>query len=382
MYERHIEMTASVNLRGKDRSGFTLVELLVVIAIIGILIGLLLPAVQAAREAARRMQCTNQLKQLGLACQNFHDVQKSLPNASYQKILKKYQATNGSYGRFSGLVVMLPYLEQNSLYATALTQIERGDVPWTSGADIAWCQFVSPFACPSDGSVKQADGSLQATSYHMNRGDITLNWDWNEYRGAFSNGAQHDMTLSDIIDGTSNTVFFSEAVVGSSLKSNKVKGGVALLQGDFNNGHTTSWENFYFTPSVCAAVRGSSGDISNNYSVDTNDGWGIGRRWADAQQNYTLFYTILPPNSPTCARGNAENCCVTTASSYHSGGVNVCMGDGSVRFISDTVDAGDQSKDLYEVVRDKARPQDYGGKSIYGVWGAMGSSSGGETVSL
>ena len=98
-----------------SKGGFTLVELLVVIAIIGILIGLLLPAVQAAREAARRMSCTNNLKQLGLAAQNFHDVQNYLPNASYQKVLASYSGVNGSYGRFSGLFVMLPYMEQNAL---------------------------------------------------------------------------------------------------------------------------------------------------------------------------------------------------------------------------------------------------------------------------
>jgi prepilin-type processing-associated H-X9-DG protein len=92
-----------------------------------------------------------------------------------------------------------------------------------------------------------------------------------------------------------------------------------------------------------------------------------------------MFYTILPPNAPTCARGGNEECCITTASSNHSGGVNVCMGDGSVRFVSDTVDCGNQSEDLYNVVRNQSRPQDYGGPSVYGVWGAMGSSAGGET---
>ena len=106
----------------------------------------------------------------------------------------------------------------------------------------------------------------------------------------------------------------------------------------------------------------------------------MGQRWGDAHDPYTLFWSIMPPNAPTCARGN-ENSVRSTASSYHSGGVNVCMGDGAVKFVSDTVNCGDLSKDTYEVVNDKSRPQDYGGKSIYGVWGAMGSAAGGETTS-
>ena len=199
-----------------SRSAFTLVELLVVIAIIGILIGLLLPAVQAAREAARRMQCTNQLKQLGLAAQNFHDVQKVLPSASYQTLFKKY-SSNGQWGRFSGLCVMLPYVEQSALYTELLKQIENVGCPWNDGGDYATCNQVDAFLCPSDGKGKTAKGTRGCTNYHLNRGDITLNWDWDEYRGAFSNGNKHEMSFSDIVDGLSNTAFFSEVCIGTSL---------------------------------------------------------------------------------------------------------------------------------------------------------------------
>ena len=366
----------------KRNNGFTLVELLVVIAIIGILIGLLLPAVQAAREAARRMQCTNNLKQLGLAAQNHHDVQKYLPSASYQVQFKSKYSGKDAWGRWSGLVVMLPYMEQNSLYTMAINNIENGAVPWTTGTDYAACHMVDGFLCPSDGSGKTNEGDRGRTSYHLNRGDMSLNWDWNEYRGAFSNGAQHAMTLADLNDGTSNTIFFAETCIGRQGTNEKVKGGIVLLGGNYNNGHTTSWTNFYFTPAVCAAARGSDGDIAAGYNVGMTHDQLPGQRWIDSHEPYTQFWTILPPNSPNCAYDGQESSCRTAASSYHSGGVNVCMGDGSVRFVSETVDAGNQSDDGYNVVRDKARPQDYGGKSIYGVWGAMGSSSGGETVAF
>ena len=152
-------------MKNSNRSGFTLVELLVVIAIIGILIGLLLPAVQAAREAARRMQCTNNVKQLSLACQTFHDAHNFLPSAGHQILLRKYSDV-GSWERFSGLLVMLPYIEQQPLYTQAIQNIEvdRG-CPWTTGTDstgkyIAWCQTVNAFLCPSDGGGKQADGDM------------------------------------------------------------------------------------------------------------------------------------------------------------------------------------------------------------------------------
>ena len=375
-------MANSIHCTKSKRQGFTLVELLVVIAIIGILIGLLLPAVQAAREAARRMQCTNNLKQLGLAAQNFHDSQKVLPDASYQTLLKKYSDVCGAWGRYSGLVVMLPYIEQSALYTVGIQNIEAGYSPWDTSDTMAWCQPVTAFFCPSDGGTKINAGSRQPTSYHLNRGDMTLNWDWNEYRGAFGNGSQHQMTLADYADGTSNTLMFTEAVVGSSKTLKKVKGGIVLLGGAFNNGHGTGWANFYFTPSVCAATRGSNGDISNNYTVATTTDQCIGQRWSDAQNPYTMVYTILPPNSPTCAVNGPEDCVITTASSNHSGGVNACFADGSVHFISDTIDAGNQNSDYYDVVPNKERPQDYGGATEYGVWGAMGSSSGGESVTF
>ncbi len=363
-----------------SRKGFTLVELLVVIAIIGILIGLLLPAVQAAREAARRMKCTNQLKQLGLAVQTFHDAQGYLPNASYQKLFKKYDGVNGQWGRFSGLYVLLPYIEQNALYTQGINNIEANACPWNDGADYATCHQVEAFLCPSDSNGLTEVGQRGCTNYRLCRGDITLDWDWDEARSPFSNGNKKKMNLSSITDGTSNTAFLSECCVGNVSNERKVKGGQVALGDQWYNGNKVN-DSFHFTPSICSAARGSDGDVASAYGVVTVGDQLMGQRWGDAMDPYTLFWTILPPNAPTCAVGN-ENRVISTASSYHSGGVNVVMGDGAVRFISDTIDAGDQGANLVGKVNDAGRPQDYGGKSIYGIWGSLGSAAGGETVAL
>ena len=106
-------------------------------------------------------------------------------------------------------------------------------------------------------------------------------------------------------------------------------------------------------------------------------GWGLGRRWGDAHSIYTTFFAVMPPNSPTCST-NGETWAMPTASSYHPGGVNVALCDGSVRFISETINAGDPNTVPPDL---NGRPQDYSGPSLWGVWGALGSARGGEPVS-
>ncbi|MCF0235057.1 MAG: DUF1559 domain-containing protein, partial [Thermoguttaceae bacterium] len=270
-------------------------------------------------------------------------------------------------------------MEQSALYDQVVQNVEAGNSPWTTGADIPWCQNIPSFMCPSDAAAKRQPGGLTATSYHINRGDVSNGWDWDEYRGAFSDGDIHDMTLSDFTDGTSNTITFSEVVVGAQKTMNRVKGGIAFLGGSFGDGNA-DFPYVGFTPTVCAGRRGANGVLTGD--TNTNDGYGPGRRWADAQNNYTSFFTILAPNSPNCAIDSAENWCLLAASSNHSGGVNCVYADGSVRFISETIDCGDQSVNIRTLAPNQARPQDYGGPSPYGVWGALGTSSGGETVSL
>ncbi len=388
----------------QKRRGFTLVELLVVIAIIGILIGLLLPAVQAAREAARRMQCTNNMKQLGLAVMNFESANKRLPNQNNDEYWIKGFCKSGTKNRidcvdaYSVHTLLLPYIEQTALMDKIVGYCENastngygnyGDsanqvipLPWAAGtmsdgSANPFCTVISAYLCPSDGN-NMTDGALSNTlsgccNYGCNRGDFMIGTTWGENknkRGVFFDGTIGGrMTLATITDGTSNTMLFGEINVSDGLtddvyyKSNLAGANIHGL-----------------AASNCMATRGENG-MSN-----TSEVWSIkGRRWSDARTGCTNFHACLPPNSPSCYQtGNkAENstCVCVTASSNHSGGVNVCMCDGSVKFVSETVDCGDITQKLGGS-NNSGEGHHWKGPSTVGVWGAMATPKGKETVSL
>ena len=348
-----------------NRKGFTLVELLVVIAIIGILIGLLLPAVQAAREAARRMQCTNNLKQLGLAAQNFHDVNGYLPSRSGQAIWKSVASKNGQWTRWSGLCVMLPYMEQTALYNDVYEEFEKNYTPWSPSEGRAVCKMVDGFLCPSDGNGRTSSSELGRTNYRLCTGDIPLSWEWDEARSAFGDGDKKTVNLSAITDGTSNTMGFSEVCISDpNITDMNIRSGIAYL--------TRTIET---NPTNCLNMRDSS--ASNQFKTGVKAYYSEkGRRWNNASYANTNFQAVLPPNAPSCSSSQSElheRPMLISASSNHSGGVNVAMMDGSVRFVSETVDCGNTSEPCNK---------SYTGKSKRGVWGAMATPSAGETVSL
>ena len=318
--------------------GFTLVELLVVIAIIGILVALLLPAVQAAREAGRRTQCVNNLKQIGLALQNYHDATKHLP-------FGKGPSYPGApvYARWSTHALILPYLEQGNVYgaidfkfppATPGMQGATGFMPAYNnpgGENGVICRTViATYLCPSD--INPVGDWQGQNNYTGNQGG------WLCDRGDTAAG-QSDISPSEIQtgvfyylskcnfaaikDGLSNTVFFSEKMRGA---------GVPYPRTDlFTMPNQTSLDATYAT---CTGLNTST-------ATPLTSKWGWS--WVMGENCCTLHNHVATPNTISCAGipfpGTMTNMAMQVSpSSNHPNGVNVMMGDGSVRLVQNSVD--------------------------------------------
>ena len=335
------------------RRGFTLVELLVVIAIIGILIALLLPAIQAAREAARRSQCTNNLKQLGIALHNYHD--------TYKAFVPRKQGTSVNSGRASGYIGLLPCLEQSAMYEAIMagdaTQPPGGPSAWSGWAP--WNQAPKAIMCPSD--VFRGGNLAVSANYMFNMGDtVTNNRDATANRGIFA--SREGVAMSDILDGTSNTIMMSE--------HNRAQFDIgAQTPARIRDGIATGFSNLATNPGQCIAT-GAGLFYADPSIVKGRTGW----RWTDGQAEKLGFTTILGPNSPSCidgtnANGDGQNT-IMSPSSNHPGGVMAVFADGSTKFITDNIDTGNTAAATVT-----------SGRSPYGVWGALGSKDGGEPLS-
>ncbi len=358
--------------RGSSR-GFTLVELLVVIAIIGILIALLLPAVQAAREAARRSQCTNNIKQLSLAALTYEDTHKALPPGAMGTNPPgcAWNSNTGTCNAASPIYHSLPFIEQGPLWDQMWSSITAPDGvtyppggPWVNWGSYPPYQIkLSAVMCPSDGSAKNNhpnNGSIGTVNYVYSRGDLinSVVSPGSNIRGPYTTG--RCVPLAELVDGTSNTIGISERVVYTTR--NNIYGSYCMNGGD----------SLATNPGQAMAFQGPNGTL---LCTPADSHQRIGESWASGYPMCTGFNTVLPPNGVLISQSKGEwTWGLYPPQSYHPGGVNAGMCDGSVRFVSETIDTGNLASAEARALGTKPSP--------YGVWGAMGSMKGGEAVNV
>lgn len=387
-----------MNSRRFLRAGFTLVELLVVIAIIGVLVGLLLPAVQAAREAARKMSCSNNLKQLGLGMHNYHSAFQHLPPGRGGSWLPGPRVNaRCNLNTLSALVPLLPYIEQQALWelisnpyrntTTSTTYPGMGPTP-SAVATVNYPPFASQvgtYRCPSDPIVLINYGQ---TNYAVCWGDsstrVAREGRHAEKRGmfipsgasSFFNGNKSDTggrRFNDVADGLSNTIMMGEIalsagtreIIGNVIRGTNVANNNPVVRNCLKGVDPANPRFYYQTDALLAAATARGVKLLPNVCHGGN--------WADGNVKNTGFTTMIPPNGPSCVGGTETNA-VVTSTSRHPGGVHVAMADGGVRFITQSIDAGNQSSPDNTNFRAK--------QSRYGIWGAAGSIRGSETTSL
>jgi len=363
----------------RERRGFTLIELLVVIAIIAVLIALLLPAVQAAREAARRSQCTNNLKQIGLALHNYHQTNNKFPQGHSQSM--QSMAAYTGWGEWSAQAEMLGYIEAGTLY-NAINFYFCGS--WNYGAYCNVTAYNTPiasFMCPSDGNVNKGgppNNTIKGpagwggnstyppniNSYKGSVGTTTSAYGWNTGYGCcqpdplnvtgsamLGNSSSTGMFaywvcygLQDATDGSSNTVIFAESLVGDNGGStstqmahvnNSITGVSSASTAETGDATQLSYQGVILPAiQICTAAYKSGTGIS-----DSN-----GQRWGWGAVGITLFNTVVTPNGAPwnscrdgCSGCSPDDSLFSNAQSNHPGGVNVLMADGSSRFIKNSI---------------------------------------------
>jgi len=307
----------------------------VVIAIIGILIALLLPAVQAAREAARRSQCTNNLKQMGLALHNYHDVVLTFPQA----VLRSGSNTN-PWHSYSVHTAILPFVEQRALYDKAKSVSQDFYLTSHDGAVTPTvCRTrVNAYICPSTPAYPSAT-EVGNCSYPVSTGP-NLTWG---ISSTLQNGAfRLDLPTSmrDFTDGTSNTILVGEQNFGDADTTNTPPFDITR---DVARG--VAWPHTNQSTSQGAFTQAQIDQYGQScQSASSNHIGFMGQYWVRPVFFFSLFNTLAPPNwkYPSCMSCSGcwagDSLGVFPARSSHPGGCNHALADGSVRFISDTVD--------------------------------------------
>jgi len=369
----------------RKRFGFTLIELLVVIAIIAVLISLLLPAVQSAREAARRAQCTNNLKQLGLAMANYVSANEGVPPVSVDCTRNAANNCITEYNRWSQHARLLPFLEQTAAYNSINWNFSSRwgpDCPTgpqgdpnppdnaSGGADsiaqmTVLVMSISAFLCPSDtapgtsgtflvgGSSKLVGAGNYPSNIGLNRrqnGGVANNWKLNgpNYVASSWDGAVWSpVSMATFQDGTSNTAMFSEWVKGPAASPGK--NGLGMVYYFANQANTFTFLTDYEFLVACQQAPVTNANQAWNWK---GEWWGYGG---------TMIYShTITPNRIACEYHDQNTDWRATitgvnASSNHPGGVNVGFMDGSVRFVKTSVN--------------------------YASWYAIATPAGGEVVS-
>jgi prepilin-type N-terminal cleavage/methylation domain-containing protein/prepilin-type processing-associated H-X9-DG protein len=411
--------------RLSDDKGFTLLELLVVVGVIGVLVSLLLPAVQAAREAARRLSCSNNFGQVALGVIEYHDTFNHLPPHGTGTFSHANLPANTNQFRLSFLVSITPFVGETPLWETISEEL-RGDPPITVsetegayfGAYIGmeeegktnthlyppmgpspivtnfkpWSMEISTFRCPSDPGMGLP--SMGRTNYAACLGDAIEGLDqgmWRHEKGKWSPSGEQQMqatgrgmfvprmitSFSDVNDGLSSTIMLGE--INTDLGDQDIRTKPSLKNG---------WKGGILDDvSICRsnqidpmrprfwATPGIGGAAGPTLSANSE---GRGYRWADATPLMTGFNTTLPPNTALCFGGDETTIGTLSISSRHPGGAHIAMGDGAVKFITDSIEGGNSSGGTV-VLNGQGHyaPQS---PSPFGLWGALGTRDQGELI--
>ena len=327
---------------GRSHLGFTLVELLVVIAIIGVLVALLLPAIQAAREAARRSQCKNNLRQLALGALNYESSKKAFPVGRRQGLKPGGNPANADdyYRQWGHLSWILPFMEAGNAYS----QIDYDQPTTDSPAKLLSFDF---FLCPTDPEDRMNNDVCSNSNQWLNAGRTSYYGNGGSQPGVTppgqpspaveNNNGMYVTNIaikgSQVTDGLSHTALYAERVRGDGDKS--------LIE------KTSDWFRLTTVPNqtgvgmynACSSLNpgGSTGNLQ--YPCG-------GRNWVHGDYGTSRYTHVMPPNSQSCAQAAGtmtaipvnEEGTATTASSNHSGGINLAIADASVHFVADGVD--------------------------------------------